>query len=409
MSSIELFQNKTDCCGCSACYNVCPRKAISMQEDEYGYVYPVIDQDKCVGCGLCRKVCHYQADKELRTPIKAYAAAGKKEEFLKKAASGGMFSLVADKILEEGGVVFGAAMEYHNNTLIPKHIAVESKEELFKLQGSKYVQSFIGNTYAEAKKYLADGRKVLFSGTPCQIEGLKGYLGREYENLYTIDIICHGVPNAKWFQDYIKVFETKLQGSIYSYNFRDKSRGQGMNARIEYYDKNGKAKVIYRDGHLTSFFHLFLKMNIYRDNCYHCPYARKERTADITIGEYWGIYEEHADEMKHSTMSNSKGISCVLLNSDKALKIFEQLMPQMDYFESTVDKIAKHNMQLREPTQYTDDRFKLFDLYKNAGYEGIEKYFQKSIRFKRYFYQLRSMAPKGLKRKLKQMIAKVRG
>ena len=172
MSSIELFQNKTDCCGCSACYNVCPRKAISMQEDEYGYVYPVIDQDKCVGCGLCRKVCHYQADKELRTPIKAYAAAGKKEEFLKKAASGGMFSLVADKILEEGGVVFGVAMEYHNNTLIPKHIAVESKEELFKLQGSKYVQSFIGNTYAEAKKYLADGRKVLFSGTPCQIEGL---------------------------------------------------------------------------------------------------------------------------------------------------------------------------------------------------------------------------------------------
>ncbi len=409
MSSIELFQSKTDCCGCSACYNVCPRKAISMQKDEYGYVYPVIDQDKCVGCGLCRKVCHYQADKELRTPIKAYAAAGKKEEFLKKAASGGMFSLVADKILEEGGVVFGASMEYHNNTLIPKHIAVESKEELFKLQGSKYVQSFIGNTYAETKKYLADGRKVLFSGTPCQIEGLKGYLGREYENLYTIDIICHGVPNAKWFQDYIKVFETKLQGSIYSYNFRDKSRGQGMNARIEYYDKNGKAKVIYRDGHLTSFFHLFLKMNIYRDNCYHCPYARKERAADITIGDYWGIYEEHADEMKNSTMSNSKGISCVLLNSDKGLKIFEQLMPQMDYFESTVDKIAKHNMQLREPTQYTDERFKLFDLYKNAGYEGIEKYFRKSIRFKKYFYQLRSMAPKGLKRKLKQMIAKVRG
>ena len=408
MENIELFKNKSECCACGACYNICPRKAISMEEDEYGFVYPKIDDSKCVKCGLCKKVCHYQENSNLQKPVKAYAAAGKNDDMLKKVASGGMFTLVAERILEEGGVVFGASMEYENGKLVPKHISVENREELVKLQGSKYVQSFIGETYAEAKKILTEGRKVLFSGTPCQISGLKSYLGKVYENLYTIDIICHGVPNAKWFQNYIKVFENKLQGNIYYYNFRDKSRGQGMNARINYYDKNKQSKTLYKDGHLTSFFHLFLKMNIYRENCYFCPYAKQERISDITIGDYWGIYEEHAEEMKHSSMSNSKGISCVLVNSEKGMEIFERIMPEMDYFETTVEKIAKHNMQLREPTHYTEERQKLFKIYTDSGYEGIENYFQKSIRIKKYFYSVRSMAPKGLKRKIKQMIVKVK-
>lgn len=405
---IILFEDKKDCCGCGACYNICPKKAISMKEDNYGYVYPVIDETKCVKCGLCKKACRYQDNENMQKPIKALAAANRNEEVLKKVASGGIFSSVAEKILEEDGVVFGASMEYQNDVLIPKHISISKKEELSKLQGSKYVQSFIGETYAEAKKYLLDGRKVLFSGTPCQISGLKAYLGKEYENLYTIDIICHGVPNARWFQDYIKVLENKLRGKVYYYNFRDKSRGQGMNAQIKYYDKNKNSKVIYKDGHLTSFFHLFLKMNIYRDNCYECPYARQERVSDITIGDYWGIYEEHAEEMKHSNMSNSKGVSCVLINTEKGIKVFEQINDRMEMFATTVEKVAKHNMQLREPTSYTDERQKLFEIYQNLGYEGIENYFQKSIRIKKYFYALRSMAPKGLKRKLKQIIVKVK-
>lgn len=405
---IILYENKKDCCGCGACYNVCPRKAISMVADEHGYVYPVIDEEKCVKCGLCKKVCHYQDNECMQKPLKAYAAANKNKEMLKKVASGGIFSSVAELILEEGGIVFGASMEYENEVLVPKHISISTKEELTKLQGSKYVQSFIGETYAEAKKYLLEGRKVLFSGTPCQISGLKAYLGKEYENLYTMDIICHGVPNARWFQDYIKVQENKLQGRVYYYNFRDKSRGQGMNAQIKYYDKNNKNKVFYKDGHLTSFFHLFLKMNIYRDNCYECPYARQERVSDITIGDYWGIYEEHPEEMKHSTMSNSKGVSCVLINSEKGINVFEQINDRMEMFATTIEKVAKHNMQLREPTSYTDERQKLFDIYEKLGYEGIENYFQKSIRIKKYFYALRSMAPKGIKRKLKQIIVKVK-
>lgn len=408
MGKIELFQNKSDCCGCGACCNACPKKAISMKEDQYGYVYPVIDETKCIKCGLCKKVCHYQDGENLQKPMKALAAANKNSDMLKKTASGGIFSSVAEMILEENGIVFGASMEYQDEVLTPKHISISDKEELSKLQGSKYVQSFIGDTYAEAKQYLNEGRKVLFSGTPCQISGLKAYLGKEYDNLYTIDIICHGVPNAKWFQDYIKVLEDKIQGKIYYYNFRDKSRGQGMNAQIKYYDKNIKDKVFYKDGHLTSFFHLFLKMNIYRDNCYECPYARKERVSDITIGDYWGVYEEHPEEMKRSNMSNSKGVSCVLINTEKGAKAFEKISDRMDMFETTVEKVAKHNMQLREPTKYTEERQKLFEIYKSLGYEGIENYFQKSIRVKKYFYALRSVAPKGLKRKLKQIIVKLK-
>lgn len=405
---IILFENKRECCGCGACYNICPQKAISMEEDELGYVYPVIDEAKCVKCGLCKKICHYQDNENMQKPIKTLAAANKNEDLLKKVASGGIFSSVAESILEDDGIVFGASMEYKNGVLVPMHISVSNKEELLKLQGSKYVQSFIGDTYAEAKKYLLEGRKVLFSGTPCQISGLKSYLGKDFENLYTIDIICHGVPNAKWFQNYIKVLEEKLQGKVYYYNFRDKSKGQGMNAQIKYHDKNGNSKVLYKDGHLTSFFHLFLKMNIYRDNCYECPYARQERVSDITIGDYWGIYEEHAEEMKHSNMSNSKGVSCVLINTEKGISVFEKISARMDMFETTVEKVAKHNMQLREPTKYTEERQNLFQIYKNSGYEGIESHFQKSIRVKKYFYALRSMAPKGLKRKLKQIVVKVK-
>lgn len=408
MERIELFQNKSDCCGCGACYNICPKKAISMKEDQYGYVYPVIDETKCVKCGLCKKVCNYQDSKNMQTPLKALAAANKNEDMLKKAASGGIFSSVAEMILEENGIVFGASMEQQDEVLTPKHISISDKKDLPKLQGSKYVQSFIGDTYAEAKQYLQEGRQVLFSGTPCQIAGLKAYLGREYDNLYTIDIICHGVPNAKWFQDYIKVLENKIQGKVYYYNFRDKSKGQGMNAQIKYFDKNGKDKVFYKDGHLTSFFHLFLKMNIYRDNCYECPYARKERVSDITIGDYWGVYEEHPEEMKHSNMSNSKGVSCVLINTEKGANAFEKISDRMDMFETTVEKVAKHNMQLREPTKYTEERHKLFGIYESLGYEGIENYFQKTIRVKKYFYALRSVAPKGLKRKLKQIIVKIK-
>lgn len=405
---IILFENKKDCCGCGACYNICPKNAISMEADEHGYVYPVIDETKCVKCGLCKKVCHFQNNDNMQKPIKAYAAAIKNDEEIMVAASGGIFTVLAKQILSESGVVFGVSMENVSGKLTPMHIDIQNEKELYKLQGSKYVQSDIGMTYKKVKEYLMEGRNVLFSGTPCQISGLNSYLGKDYPNLLTVDVICHGVPSARLFQDYIKNQEKKLGGRIYSYKFRDKSKGQGMNAQILYKTQDNKEKVKYVDGYLTSYFYMFLKSIIYRENCYSCPYAKAERVSDITAGDYWGVYQVHEEEMKKSSMSNLKGVSCMIINTEKGEKYFGKVQDKLDFFETTVKKIAKNNKQLREPSKCTDEREKVLNIYQEKGYEGVEEYFPKIIGYKRYFYILKNLAPKGLKRRIKQVISKIR-
>ncbi len=408
MGKIELFQNKSDCCGCGACMNICPKGAITMQEDEFGYVYPVIDDEKCVKCGLCKKACQYKGGAEYYKVRKAYAAAIKNDREIMVVASGGIFTTLAKQILSENGVVFGVSMENIEGQLTPRHIDIQDEKDLYKLQGSKYVQSDTGISYKKVKEYLMEERKVLFSGTPCQITGLKAYLGKEYANLLTVDVICHGVPSARMFQDYIKNLEKKLGGKIYSYKFRDKSKGQGMNAQILYKKENDKKKVKYIDGYLTSYFYMFLKSIIYRENCYTCPYARAERVSDITAGDFWGVYQVHADEMNKSDMSNLKGVSCMLLNTEKGLRYFEKIQNKLDYFESSVEKVAKNNKQLREPSKYVPERENILRIYQEQGYYGVEQYFPKVIGNKKYFYILKNLAPKGLKRRIKQVISMIK-
>lgn len=408
MERIELFQNKSDCCGCGACANICPKGAIAMQEDEFGYVYPVIDDEKCVKCGLCKKVCQYKDGGDYYEVRKAYAAAIKNSEEIMVVASGGIFTTLAKQVLSENGVVFGVAMENIEGQLTPRHIDIQDEKDLYKLQGSKYVQSDTGNSYKKVKEYLLEGRNVLFSGTPCQITGLKAYLGKEYSNLLTVDVICHGVPSARMFQDYIINLEKKLGGKIYSYKFRDKSKGQGMNAQILYKKGNNEEKVKYIDGYLTSYFYMFLQSIIYRENCYSCPYARAERVSDITAGDFWGVYQVHAEEMNKSNMSNLKGVSCMLLNTEKGLQYFDKIQDKLDYFESTVEKVAKNNKQLREPSKYVSERENVLQIYREQGYYGVEQYFPKIIGNRKYFYILKNLAPKGLKRRIKQAIAMVK-
>ena len=291
---IILFDDKKNCCACGACMNICPKNAIKMQEDEYGFLYPQIDENKCVQCGACQKVCAYQNGQVGNTPIKCYAAVNKDKEELMKSASGGIFAAMATTILKDDGVVFGAALDFENGHAHPHHIAVREVSQVYRLQGSKYVQSAIENTYVEAKEELDLGKKVLFSGTPCQIAGLYSYLRKGYENLYTIDVICHGVPSAKFFDDYIQYMTKKNKAkAVISYSFRDKKKGWGMNNRIGFEYASGKKKNMYIPARLTSYNTFFLDGDIYRENCYQCPYAKRESTVDFTIGDYWGIEKEH--------------------------------------------------------------------------------------------------------------------
>ena len=276
----QVFENKTECCGCGACQAICPKNAIEMVEDEYGFIYPRIDESKCVNCNLCKKTCAYMNPRKMNDEKKVYASVSKNDENLKRSASGGVFYELANSIISDGGVVYGCSMEYKNDKLTPKHIRVNNQENLKKLQGSKYVQSECGNIYKLVKTDLINGKKVLFSGTPCQIEGVKSFLQyKEYENLFLVDIICHGVPSRKMFQDYIENFEIENNCKVKEFYFRDKDKGWGLFFKVVY-EKNGKTEKTVKPSYESSFYQLFLDSSIYRENCYKCPYATENRNSD---------------------------------------------------------------------------------------------------------------------------------
>ena len=217
-----MLSTKTDeCVGCGACENVCPVKAISMQENEEGFLYPVVDSDLCVSCNKCNHVCPVQKNEKKAVVSKAYAAWNKDDAILRGSSSGGVFSILAQYVLRKGGVVCGAAFDEGN---VVKHILVENAADLEKLRGSKYVQSEIGHIFVQIKDLLKSGRQVLFSGTPCQVAGLNSYLEKDFDNLLTVDVACHGVPSPKVWQKYI--FE--LGKDVSQFNFRDK-RAVGKN------------------------------------------------------------------------------------------------------------------------------------------------------------------------------------
>jgi len=237
---IELFEGKVNCCGCSACMSICPKQAIKMEVDLNGFVFPKINHDLCIECGLCKKVCPFQTPQIFdRETIATYVAINNNSDVLLNSAAGGIFGALTSYIFENNRVVFGRA---YNNAMEPEHICIDNSSDMIKLQGSKYVQSNINNTYIETKNYLKMGRWVLFTGTPCQISGLKSYLGTDYYNLITADIICHGVPSAKFFRGYIKHLEEKLKGKVIDFKFWDKAKEWGLIGKV-FYEKNGKVNM----------------------------------------------------------------------------------------------------------------------------------------------------------------------
>ena len=391
---ISLAENKKDCCGCSACYNLCPQKAIEMIEDENGYIYPKINKDKCIECGLCKKRCIYHSnDKNLYEPIKTYAAISKDNEIIKKSSSGGIFASVAKRIIKEGGTVYGATLEKENGYFKIKHIRIDKEEDLYKLQGSKYVQSDVSQIYDPIKSDLINRKKVLFSGTPCQVDALRNYLKKEYENLLTIDIICHGVPNNKMFNEYIKILEHKEKKEIIDFNFRDKTKKNSLSYSYSYsYYKGGNLKKKIKPSFKSSYYQLFLDSVIYRESCYNCPYATKQRVGDITIGDYWKIEEEHPEFIRKQNIDTRKGVSCIIVNTNKGQNMMLDLLEDIITLESRFDKIERHNAQLNHPSTIKKERKEILNLYNMKGYEGVNKYYfrKNSIKniIKEFWYKL---------------------
>lgn len=313
------LKHKTDCCGCHACAHRCPKSCIAMQADEEGFLYPQIDLDLCIDCGICEKVCPVIHQNEPRKPLAVYAAKNKDEEIRRQSSSGGVFTLLAEQIIAEGGVVFGARF---NGAWEVVHDYTETREGLAAFRGSKYVQSRIGETYQQAEDFLKSGRKVLFSGTPCQIAGLKLYLRKAYDSLLTVDFICHGVPSPRVWELYRTELldgTNKKQGDqtgvFTDIQFRDKTNGwqkYGLSATVKY--TTGALEKLRIPMQNNAYMQGFLKDIYLRPACYACPSKSLKSGSDLTIADYWGI------QRVLPAFDDDKGVSLVLMNTDLAAK-----------------------------------------------------------------------------------------
>lgn len=304
--------NKDHCCGCSACVQICPQKCIHLKEDEHGFLYPIIANDLCVDCGVCEKVCPYHNIIEAKKPLSVYAAINPNEKIRYDSSSGGIFTMLAESVINDGGIVFGARFDENWDVV---HDYTDTIVGIGSFRGSKYVQSRIGETYNIARDYLKKGYKVLFSGTSCQILGLKLFLRREYENLITIDVVCHGVPSPLVWREYLKWINPHNE-VISHVNMRDKSRGW---LRYSYVIRN-EENVFYDDYAANSPYLQAFSISLdLRPSCYNCPAKSGRALSDITLADNWS-YAESSPEM-----FDNKGLSAVLIHSQKGCDMFNKI------------------------------------------------------------------------------------
>ena len=358
---------KKDCTGCMACKNICPQLAITIEESD-GFDYPIINNEKCIGCNLCKKVCPIiSCDNESPKEILAYACQNKDENTRKKSSSGGIFTLLSKYILDKNGAVYGVAF---NNFFDAEHIRVDKNDDLEKLRGSKYIQSNIGNTFKNVKNDIKDGKLVLFSGTPCQIEGLKKFLGNDYDNLFLQDIICHGVPSKKLFKKYLED-KIKDNGRINKYYFRYKGQKGWSKFQIciEFDDGNKE----YIDHSNDSFMNFFLKDIVLRESCYNCKFKKKYRNSDITLADFWGIDNIYPE------MNDEKGTSLVIINSNKGKRIFNLISDKLYKVEVNIDEAIKYNNNMIESPNISLRNQEIFkDIEKMEYCDLVNKYLKQS-------------------------------
>lgn len=349
----NILSIKDKCFGCKSCEQICPKQCIYMVENKEGFWYPSVDENSCIECKMCLKKCPVENMEFHRNePYKVWAWRNKNDVDIMRSASGGAADSAAKTVLQMGGVVYGAA---YDEQLAVSHIEVTDEAEREKLQSSKYVQSDLKDSYAKVKQRLSEGKTVLFTGTPCQIAGLYAFMGGSPENLYTVDLICHGVPSPKFFKKYLEYQNKQTAGRVIYFNFRSKDkRGWGTQYLLKTKTKT-KTKTLSLDRYGKH----FMDGDCYRESCYQCTYANTSRVGDLTVGDFWGIAKSHPN------FNSSKGVSSVFVNTEKGQKLFEMMRVLAEVEEATLEEgiVKQHNLVQPSNRPVTRDTF----------YKGIDK------------------------------------
>lgn len=360
------IRSKDQCCGCSACVQRCPVSCISFRDDEEGFNYPEVDINKCINCGLCEKVCPYLVDVEIKEPIRSFAAKSKNTDEMIHSSSGGIFPLLAKHVLINGGKVYGAAFDRNWNV---RHISIDNVDDLTLLQGSKYVQSILDETFKEIENELKHHCLILFSGLPCQIEGLKLFLRKDFDNLITVEVACHGVPSPLVWNGYKNLLLTGDINSapanyyvIKSINFRDKRHGwdsYGLSIEVDGND-------IYQPCSQNLYMRVFLKNFSLRPSCFNCPAKNGRSKSDVLIADFWGV------KTILPNFYDKNGVSIIIAYSQKGLDLINNLT--IDLREVQYSKIKVFNEALFKCAKRPGNRDIFWKLWADNNVEMLNQF-----------------------------------
>lgn len=352
------IQDKTKCCACGACIAACPKNAIYFEPDEFGNRYPKIVTDKCVQCGLCNKTCPLENESDFKQNMETYAVVYRENDILNSASGGAFYGLAKGFIEKTQGVVYGCM---YDQDMTPVIRGISKIEDLHLLQGSKYAMSIITKeVYEEISTELNNGKKVLFSGVPCQCSAIRNYC-RHNDNLYTVELLCHGFIDLQYWKDYVNLLQKRHKTNLVDFAFRNKDKGNFVARYVaRYVAPNGtvKEKRFYTNPSTSYYYYYFLSGKIYRENCYHCKFAKIERASDITIGDYWGY---------HGQLDESKGISAILIQSEKGKELLSFVGNHFFSESSTIEDVAKSNGQLNAPVSPDVKEYSILMEWKEKG------------------------------------------
>ncbi|MCM1006889.1 MAG: polysaccharide pyruvyl transferase family protein [Ruminococcus flavefaciens] len=381
------LKSKENCTGCMACAGICPTDAITVSYSDFGYRIPTINSEKCINCKLCSKVCHYVTPNQFINTEKAFIAYNTDKNQRQISASGGVFSALAYSFINNGGLVAASELSFSHGIPDISHIIVDKAEQLENVLGSKYAESNCANIYSAAAEALKKKKSVLFCGTSCQVKALYSYLAIkniEIDQLFTIDLICHGVPGFKLFSDYTK-FLSKVNGGEFSdFSFRSKESGDiryQISGNLTSDDKQKKITVpIEKSG----YYDMFMHQDSYRDQCYHCEYASAEKPADITIGDYFEAREDYPGLFREgAVMHDSDYINCLLINSQKGQKLISEFGNKLFLYPVSRKRVQLSHSNLCKPSSYTHVRSKMKREYAENGISGVERKYKSIFRFRK--------------------------